>query len=329
MKRLFTLLLCVTLLLSIGAMAAADEAPVRTVVYAAVPEDWQAPCLWAWTDEGVSAFASWPGEPMEPDSANPGWFYAYVPGAMDCVIINANDGGVQTSDYRMDKQNAWVTVASAEEVTVSFEPQTIGEAPPYTERFTVYAQVDAAWTDPGVWAWEDPSGVNAFPSWPGRMMKANANGWYSARVPVSCNCIIINANAGSVQTADIKEIDPADLWITVAADGSYDFTYKDPTAPQAEDITVYAQAPADWNDPCLWAWSHPDGTNAFQSWPGEALTLGEDGWYSLSVPGWVNAIILNGNGGSVQTADLSIDMGKDVYLIVTAADDVSFTYEKP
>ncbi|MFR2147298.1 MAG: hypothetical protein ACLS5C_02650 [Waltera sp.] len=59
----------------------------------------------------------------------------------------------------------------------------------------------------------------------GEEMKAGEDGWYSIKVPVWVNSIIVNANEGSVQTEDIS-IDPAELWVTVAADGSYDFSYR-------------------------------------------------------------------------------------------------------
>ena len=49
----------------------------------------------------------------------------------------------------------------------------------------------------------------------------------------------------------------------------------DPDAEEVPDVTVWVKAPADWESPCLWAWSAPDGTNAFAAWPGEALA--EDG----------------------------------------------------
>ena len=132
-----------------------------------------------------------------------------------------------------------------------------------------------------------------------------------------------------IGTADIKDLDPADLWVTVGADAAYEVTYDDPTAPVAEDITVYAKVPEDWAEPCLWAWSHPDGTNAFVSWPGEAFTAGEDGWYSLTVPGWINSVIVNANGGTVQTTDLRVDTGVDLYLTVTGAEEAVVSYEKP
>ena len=102
----------------------------------------------------------------------------------------------------------------------------------------------------------------------------------------------------------------------------------DPTAPKAEDITVYAKVPEDWEAPCLWAWSHPDGTNAFASWPGEAMTEGEDGWYEIKVGGWINSVIINANGGTVQTTDLRVDAGKDLYITVVSAEEAAVAYEK-
>ena len=32
----------------------------RTAVYVQVPEDWNAPCVWAWDEEGNNAFDAWP-----------------------------------------------------------------------------------------------------------------------------------------------------------------------------------------------------------------------------------------------------------------------------
>ena len=328
MKKWIILLLCL-ILVSLAAVSLAEETPEMITIHAQVPADWSFPCVWAWNEAGENAFASWPGEMMEPDAANAGWYYIYVPAGMESVIVNANDGTVQTDAAAVNGQNAWITVSEDKAAAVSFDALTEKEIPAYTERFTVYAQVDASWENPCIWAWADPAGTNAFPAWPGRAMKSAENGWYSAMVPVWCNSIIINANGGTVQTADIKDLDPADLWVTVAADAAAEVTYDDPTAPVAEDITVYAKVPDDWAEPCIWAWSHPDGTNAFASWPGQPLTAGEDGWYSVTVPGWINSVIINANGGSVQTTDLRVDAGVDLYITVAGADDAAVAYEKP
>ena len=326
-KKVTSLLVSLMLLLLMVptlAFAADDE---RIIVYAQVPEDWTEPCIWAWADDGTNAFEAWPGEKMTADENNPGWYYCWIPAAAGNVIINANEGGVQTADQKLEA-NAWITITDADTVEISYEAKTTGEIPEYVEMFEVHAKVDASWEDVRIWAWLDPDGTNAFEAWPGEAMTAGENGWYTAKVPVWVNSVIINANGGEVQTEDLT-IDAAEVWVTVDAEGAAEFTYNDPDAPVAEDITVYVQAPADWSEPHLWAWSAPDGTNVFSAWPGEALQDAGDGWLSLTVPGWINSIIVNGNEGSVQTTDLSVDVGKDVWIVVEDAENATVTYEEP
>lgn len=327
-KKVTSLLVSLMLLLLMVptlAFAADDE---RIIVYAQVPEDWTEPCIWAWADDGTNAFEAWPGEKMTADENNPGWYYCWIPAAAGNVIINANEGGVQTADQKLEAKNAWITITDADTVEISYEAKTTGEIPEYVEMFEVHAKVDASWEDVRIWAWLDPDGTNAFEAWPGEAMTAGENGWYTAKVPVWVNSVIINANGGEVQTEDLT-IDAAEVWVTVDAEGAAEFTYNDPDAPVAEDITVYVQAPADWSEPHLWAWSAPDGTNVFSAWPGEALQDAGDGWLSLTVPGWINSIIVNGNEGSVQTTDLSVDVGKDVWIVVEDAENATVTCEEP
>ena len=145
--------------------------------------------------------------------------------------------------------------------------QCLEKTPEYVEKFAIHAKVDAGWENPCLWAWSAPDGTNAFEAWPGMEMKQDDNGWYTAKAPIWVNSIIINANEGSVQTDDIS-IDAAEVWVTVDADGKADFSYTDPDKAEVANITVHVITPSDWDAPCLWAWSAPDGTNAFASWPG-------------------------------------------------------------
>lgn len=300
----------------------------RTALFVQVPEDWENPCVWAWDEEGNNAFDAWPGGETEADTANEGWYYIHIPAWANHVIVNANEGSIQTGEIVLEGGNAWITVEDPESASVSYEALTQGDIPEYVEKFAIHASVPESWDTPCLWAWSAPDGTNAFDAWPGAAFKQDGDGWYTGKAPVWINSIIINANEGSVQTEDIS-IDPAELWITVAEDGSYEFTYDDPNAVSAPDIHVYVIAPADWSAPCLWAWSAPDGTNAFASWPGEPFTDSGDGWLTLSVPGWINSVIVNGNEGSVQTADISVEPGKDIWLVVTGAEEYELSYEKP
>ena len=327
-KHLFAVVLAALMLCLLMPVAAfAEEASDgKMIVYAKLPSDWSDPHLWAWADDGTNAFDAWPGGEMEADSNNDGWYYCWIPETTNNIIINANDAAVQTSDYKLESKNAWVTVTDAENVEISYDAQTTGDLPEYVEKFKIHAQVPDDWQDVCLWAWSAPDGKNAFEAWPGKTMSKGEDGWYTASAPVWVNSIIVNGNSGDVQTEDIS-IDAAEVWVTVSEDGTSDFTYNDPNAPVAEDITVHVKAPAD--EPHLWAWSAPDGTNAFSSWPGEALQEGEDGWLTLSVPGWVNSIIVNGSDGSVQTSDLSVETGKDLWIVVSDAENAEVTYEAP
>lgn len=329
MKKAIAILVSVLLMmsvLSLTAFAAEDDEMVPVVVQ--VPKGWDAPHVWAWADDGTNAFAAWPGEEMEPLAE--GWYYIYVPGFVQNVIVNANQGtdaAVQTDGIVVEAgKEVWITVAEDATASVSYEAQLRGEIPAYVEKFVVHAYVPLSWKTVNLWAWSAPDGTNAFEAWPGAEMTEGEDGWFTGKVPVWVNSLIVNGNEGSVQTEDIS-IEAKELWITVYEDLTYELSYEDPNKA-VDNITVHAQVPADWEAPCCWAWSAPDGTNAFSSWPGEALTLDGD-WYTIQVPGWINSVIINGNEGTVQTTDLSVETGKDVWIVVTDPENAAVSYEAP
>ena len=328
-KRIYALLCMVVMfVMMIPSMAFAAEADeTKVAINVKVPDDWQNPCVWAWDEDGNNAFEAWPGEECETTPDNEGWYYVWVPDWANHVIVNANAGEVQTGELVLDGKDAWITVSDADNAEISYDAQTTGDTPEYTEKFLIHAKADDSWENPNLWAWSAPDGTNAFEAWPGKAMTAGEDGWYTAKAPTWVNSIIINANNGDVQTEDLS-IDPAEIWVTVAEDGTADFSYTDPEKAEIPNVTVHVKAPSDWENPNLWAWSAPDGTNAFASWPGEALEE-NNGWLTKEIPGWVNSIIVNGNDGSVQTSDISIETEKDVWVVVTDAENYEVTYEEP
>ena len=296
-------------------------------VYAKVPAGWDAPCVWAWADDGTNAFAAWPGEEMEAVDEDD-WFFIYVPAFVTNIIVNANEGTVQTEGIVVEGGEAvWLTVGEDGAAELSYEALTTAEIPEYVEKFMVHAYVPLSWETVNMWAWSAPDGTNAFDSWPGAAMKEGEDGWFTGKAPAWVNSLIINGNEGTVQTEDIS-IEAKELWITVYEDLSYELLYEDPATAGVEDVTVHAKVPADWENPSAWAWSAPDGTNAFASWPGETMTVNGD-WFEVTVPGWVNSFIVNANGGTVQTVDLPIEPGKEVWIVVTDAENAQVFYEEP
>ena len=329
MKKTIAILAVLMLLLTVlpTASFAAEETEMIPVMVN-VPEGWASPNLWAWADDGTNAFASWPGEALE--ELAEGWYYIYVPGYVQNVIVNANQGeetAIQTDAIVVEAGKAvWITVAEDLTATVSYEAQLRGEIPAYVEKFVIHAYVPLSWKTVNLWAWSAPDGTNAFETWPGEALTEGEDGWFTGKAPTWINSLIINGNDGTVQTADIA-VEGKELWITVYEDLSYELSYEDPNKA-VEPVTVYAKVPADWAAPCCWAWSAPDGTNAFTAWPGEPLSQDGD-WYAIEVPGWINSVIINANEGTVQTADLSVEAGKDVWIVVTDPENATVSYEEP
>lgn len=335
MKKTFAfilaLVMCLTLLpMTVLAAEEEGEEVEMVAIVAKVPAGWESPCLWAWADDGTNAFEAWPGEEMDPLEGEEGLYYGYVPAFVQNVIVNANEGTVQTDAIVVEAgEPAWITVEQAITAEASAEALTETEIPEYVEKIKVHAYVPLAWETANLWAWSDPDGAGVFDTWPGLELKEGDNGWFTGKIPVWANRIIVSGNEGAddEKTADVT-IEPKELWITVYNDLTYEVAYEDPDKA-VEDVTVHAQVPEDWTDPCCWAWSAPDGTNAFAAWPGEAMTAGEDGWYTIQVPGWINSVIVNGNEGSVQTSDLSVEPGSELWITVTDAENAQVAYEAP
>ena len=329
MRKVYAFLCMIAMLvMMIPSMAfAAGKEENRVAINIKVPSDWNNPCVWAWNENGDNAFDAWPGEECDALPDNDGWYYVWVPDWANHVIVNANAGDVQTEELVLEGKDAWINISDADNTEISYETETTGETPEYTEKFVIHAKVDESWENPNLWAWSAPDGTNAFDAWPGKAMTAGEDGWYTAKAPTWVNSVIINANDGDNQTEDLS-IDPAEIWITVEKDGTADFSYTDPDKAEVPNVTVHVKTPSDWENPNLWAWSAPDGTNAFSSWPGEALEE-NNGWLTKEIPGWVNSIIVNGNDGGVQTSDISIDTEKDVWVVVSGPEEYEVTYEEP
>ena len=244
-KRVATFCFMAVLLIAmIPQTIKADEtSDAKKAVYVQVPKDWEAPCVWAWDDDGNNAFEAWPGEEMDADTTNEGWYYIWVPAWTNHVIVNANEGNVQTAEQVLEgEKDCWITVTDADNANVTYDKQTKGKTPEYVEKFAIHAKVDDSWKNPCLWAWSVPDGTNAFDKWPGMEMKQNDNGWYTAKVPVWVNSIIINANDGSVQTEDISVDTGKDVWLVVKDAENFEVSYEEPQVDTTEDVQATEDA---------------------------------------------------------------------------------------
>lgn len=79
-------------------------------VYAYIPASWGYPGIWAWSETtGENVFAAWPGQPMD---YHDGFMYSYeLPRWAEYLIINGNDGTIQTEDEPIQSYDGvWVIV---------------------------------------------------------------------------------------------------------------------------------------------------------------------------------------------------------------------------
>ena len=215
--------------------AQAAESDEMVAIHVQTPSDWENPCAWAWNEDGTNAFEAWPGDELDADADNAGWYYIYVPEFANHVIINANAGGVQTEEIVLEEgKESWITISDAENNEVSYDALTTGELPEYVAKFAVHARVDASWEAPCLWAWSAPDGTNVYESWPGKELSYNEeSGWYTAKVPEGVNSVIINGNGGEVQTSDISFETGKDVWVVVNGPEDYEVTYEEPEVAAA------------------------------------------------------------------------------------------------
>ena len=242
-KRIYALLCMVVMfVMMIPSMAFAAEADeTKVAINVKVPDDWQNPCVWAWDEDGNNAFEAWPGEECEATPDNEGWYYVWVPDWANHVIVNANAGEVQTGELVLDGKDAWITVSDADNAEISYDAQTTGDTPEYTEKFLIHSKVDDSWENPNLWAWSAPDGTNAFASWPGEALEEN-NGWLTKEIPGWVNSIIVNGNDGSVQTSDISIETEKDVWVVVTDAENYEVTYEEPDATAIDTTATDAVA---------------------------------------------------------------------------------------
>ena len=94
---------------------------------------------------------------------------------------------------------------------------------------------------------------------------------------------------------------------------------------ETEMINVYVIIDSE-TAPMAWAWG--EYGNAFEAWPGQAMTAEGDMW-KIEVPKGTTGFIAN-NGNGTQTDDITIDGTKDCWITVSADyKTVEVSYEAP
>ena len=190
--------------------------------------------------------------------------------------------------------------------------------------YTLYVQAPESWETVYLWAWSDAS--NLFGKWPGKELSVNEEGLYTYTLSDSYINLVISDN-GSNKTEDIS-VNGLDVKILINTDGSYTLEYLQEFVTDWENgITVTVTVPSDWTNPYIWAWDDTVG-NVYEKWPGAPMTVSGD-TYTAELPDWVTGVIINANNASVQTIDISVEAGKDIWLQVNSTDNIVVEYTGP
>ncbi len=324
------------------------------IIYAKEPEGVDSINLWAWNNaSGENAFDTlpWPGRTMKADPNNDGWYYLYVPSKVDIIILN-NGADLQTDGITIESKDVWLDNITANEVEnedgttkqvwsadVSYDQLTEGDLPAFIPDHLAYAYIPNDWDKAIVVGTSSTDTEDEFTA----TMDLQSDGWFSLFVPSEYDRITINngETGDKLKVSETVGVEDKVFYVMVDDEKDDDGLYKaiayyEKPVIASETFTVHAYVPDTWTDPHIWAWSDPDGTNAFTAWPGEAMTSSDDG-FVLDVPTFVNSIIIN-NGKTDDTAEQTSDVKgiepNECWIVVGEKDangayQATAQYEKP
>lgn len=363
MKRILAMLCVIACLFALAVPALAAN---TVTVHAYVPEGWSDVRVWAWDDNDKNpTSADWPGDIVMTKGAD-GWYTVEVPYGYANMLINANNGGVQTDDVKgIDlSKEIWIVCGDRSHEYYTSKPANVnvgggnnnggnndggnaGGAGIDVSALNSMALVGTG--IPGVGEWNPGDAA-------GDMTKVS-DGVFSKVIAVTAGTSMQfklaandiwdgGANLGAAEEGVVvalgKKVDlindggSKDLSLTAAKDCNLKFTLtiangaasllveettEEPStnpgggsagAPvDGPTVTVYAKVPADWKDVRVWCWTDSNGNPSNQGdWPGNfTMTKGDDGWYSVEIPQGYPNLLISGNNGSAQTADITGALG--------------------
>lgn len=280
--------------------------------------------LYAWGDE--EAFGGWPGVQGQIKTHKAGktyWKFQIPDANVNSVlnfIVNNNGGGSQMDLFAGPlTADTYITIHSNGTYTLD------------TQYAKIYIQSQLGWGEYALYAWGDQE---VFGGWPGAQPThhevINGEEWQvfepKIAATLSENYIINNNGAGSQFDLAAGQLLESDLFLRVAADGSFTAS-RGPIQNKPGQFTFYVNKDqVGWDQMAFYVWG--DLGEICGGWPGAApsgpLTInGRDYFYhTFDADVAVNVILNNNNNGS-QCGD--INGAKDE--IVFIYDDLSTSLE--
>jgi len=345
MKRFLSFLFIFACLLTIVPPAFAAE---TITVTAQVPPDWENANVYVWSAEGNGG--EWPGEPMTKGAD--GRYTAEIPAGFTNIIINNKQGdqGIQTKDLLMNgNSDVWVVFDGTNASVHDSDPGLIATpGTPITGDLNTMHIVGSGIPGLNDWYLSDPNGrmsangsvytiTFAFGAGTSINFRFCGNGsWdsgfnygaYDYDTPVTAGVPVELIEDGT----DLSYTAYQDCYATFTFDVSTKIlTITENVLNDNTDgtVTVHARFPMTQSSPHLWAWqdNYRNDINAFDTWPGQPMTLNGD-WWITQMPAECDNIIFN-DGGMYQTPDTPVEAGRDIWAVVHSDWTVDIYYSAP
>ena len=343
MKKLISAIVVLAVILSMSATVFAAD---TVTVYCQAPEDWETCNVHWWgSAQGES---TWPGDAMT--KGDDGIWYAEIPADVGGLLFNkAGDEG-KTSDLTLPTDGkmmyvignaAWAEYGSKVEVVekyyVAGEEALCGSNwDPADANNLMTEGADGIWTKSyenvaagtyklkvtdGTWnnTWGDPE-------------SGDPDGNYVLTLESASDITVTFDSVNGAMSVSVEAGDaPVDPQPSEPEASEPEASEPEASEPEASEpevdetpdtVVVTAKVPADWTNPCIWAWGA--NGNVSENWPGDAMTKDGD-VFTAVVPSWVENVIINNGAaeGALQTVDLAVVPGKDVNVVVGAVIDNS------
>lgn len=317
------------------------------LVYFHAPETWSTPNIWPWQNEGGKNPYSdygWPGLPMKEDTDNDGWYYAYVPSYVDMLIFNYTDEAgatIQTNGdpipAEMVGKNIWIDGITSEDgtdadgnpvttyhmATPTTEKKTSGELPVDLKERLAFASIPNDW-DKAVATFTSSSDTEATKTVEMKLQSDEL--WFFTLIEGKYDKVSIsNGEEDNLKESQVVTIEGNPFFVQVIDEKDTDGKYKasivyEKPAPVVEGRPIHAKVPEDWTEVAIWAFEDATGTGQFTTWPGEEMTLDEDGewWTYESIANFCDTIIINQNQAEgLQTVDIEGVEAKEAWIVLT------------
>jgi hypothetical protein len=174
--------------------------------------------------------------------------------------------------------------------------------------FTVKWKVTAgSWGDTYIYAWNLDDDSKLLGDWPGRQVVADENGWYSAPIPDGVTAgVIINEGVNQERLGDMIPLSTGTCYhvdLTNLTYSQVDCDTEEPIITPSYSIRWKVTA-GGWDEMFIYTY---DGNpkEIFGRWPGQKVSLGNDGWFAVTIPEGQAAgrVVFNNNDKGLQLPD--------------------------